>query len=76
MAPRQARKRNGRVLTLFGTLAGAAIGAAVGLVYTPAGGEENRKRLNSWANNRMQELENKAKEKLSGTTDLRPEKDN
>lgn len=53
------RKARGRGLTLLGILAGAAIGAAVGLVYTPANGEDNRKRLNEWANNRLEEVQNK-----------------
>lgn len=53
------RKSEGRGLTFLGILAGAALGAAVALVYTPARGEENRKRLNEWAGNRLEEAQNK-----------------
>ena len=40
-------KRNGKSkgLVLLGILAGAAIGAALALVYTPGSGEENREHL-------------------------------
>lgn len=45
-----ARKRKnggkvGKALLFFGMLAGAAIGAAVALVYSPSKGEENREHL-------------------------------
>ncbi len=69
MVRREKQKRTGRGITLLGTLAGAAVGAAVGLVYTPTTGEKNRERLNKWASNRVLELENKAKEVLSGTAE-------
>jgi gas vesicle protein len=38
-------REGGRALTLLGLLLGTAIGAAVGLVYSPSTGAENRKRL-------------------------------
>lgn len=39
------RKRKGKGLVFLGILAGAVIGAAVALVYSPSTGEENRERL-------------------------------
>ena len=46
----RARKRQGgNSLLLLGIIAGAAIGAAVALFYTPGTGEENRQRLAEWA---------------------------
>ncbi|MEA2575744.1 MAG: hypothetical protein QOH93_3042 [Chloroflexia bacterium] len=38
-------KRKGKALVFLGILAGAVIGAAVALVYSPARGDENRERL-------------------------------
>jgi gas vesicle protein len=66
----------GGALTVVGLLFGAALGAAVGLVYSPSTGIENRKRLVSWASGRAtelrdkvqaqaQQLGNKAKDNLS-----------
>jgi gas vesicle protein len=61
MASASTRKREGGgIYTLLGLLAGAAIGGAVGLVYSPGSGEENRKRLAGWANNRVSEASSKA----------------
>lgn len=39
------RKRKGKGLVFLGILAGAVVGAAVALVYSPSNGEENRERL-------------------------------
>jgi len=36
----------------FGMLAGAAIGAAVALVYSPSNGEENREQLVAYVSNK------------------------
>lgn len=62
MARKQNNQRNG--IMLLGLLAGALVGGAVGLVYTPANGEENRKRLSQWAGNRANDAQNKVKEAL------------
>lgn len=45
-------KRKGKALVFFGILAGAVIGAAVALVYSPANGEENRERLMQYISER------------------------
>ena len=47
------KKTADKGLMLMGVLAGAAIGAAVSLVYTPADGEKNRKRLQEWVQSRL-----------------------
>jgi len=61
MASASTRKREGGgIYTLLGLLAGAAIGGAVGLVYSPGSGKENRKRLAGWANARVSEASSKA----------------
>ena len=49
----------GGALTVLGLLFGAALGAAVGLVYSPSTGAENRKRLAGWARGRATELRDK-----------------
>ena len=41
-------------------LGAGAIGCAVGLVYSPGSGEENRKRLTQWANSRVSQASSKA----------------
>ncbi len=41
-------KKGGRGPLIFGALAGALIGAAVALVYSPSNGEGNRQRLLSY----------------------------
>jgi gas vesicle protein len=51
--------RAGRVFALFGLLAGAAVGVAVALVYSPNDGRGNRKQLNQWAHNRLEEAQHK-----------------
>ncbi len=45
-------KRKGKVLVFLGILAGAVIGAAVALVYSPADGDENRERLMQYISER------------------------
>ncbi len=45
-------KRKGKGLVFLGILAGAAIGAAVALVYSPGKGEENRERLMQYISER------------------------
>lgn len=62
------RKRNGkgRGLTLLGIAAGAAIGGAVALFYTPAAGEKNRQRLSEWAGQRLDDAQQKAQGALEG----------
>ena len=47
----------GLVFSLLGLLAGAAVGAAVALVYSPGDGQGNRKQLNQWAHNRLEEAQ-------------------
>jgi gas vesicle protein len=49
----------GRFFTLFGLVAGAAVGAAVALVYSPHKGEKNIRELNQWAHNRLEEVQRK-----------------
>ena len=53
----------GRFFTLFGLLAGAAVGAAVALIYSPHRGEENRAQLNQWAHHRLEDAQNKVEGK-------------
>ncbi len=45
-------KRKGKGLVFLGILAGAVIGAAVALVYSPSNGEENRERLMQYISER------------------------
>lgn len=45
-------KSKGKGLVFLGILAGAVIGAAVALVYSPANGEENRERLMQYISER------------------------
>jgi gas vesicle protein len=45
-------KSKGKGLVFLGLLAGALIGAAVALVYSPANGEENRERLMQYISER------------------------
>lgn len=42
MADGRKRKQQGKALVFFGVLAGAIVGAALALVYSPGTGEENR----------------------------------
>jgi gas vesicle protein len=51
--------RAGRAFAVLGLLAGAAVGAAVALVYSPSDGQGNRKQLNQWAHNRLEEAQHK-----------------
>jgi len=55
-----------RFFTLFGLLAGAAVGAAVALVYTPNSGEKNIRELNRWAHNRLGDVQQKVEQTISG----------
>ena len=59
-----ARGDGGGLLTLSGMLAGAAIGAAVGLVYSPGTGEENRRRIAEWARARFDQTRDRAYERV------------
>jgi gas vesicle protein len=59
-----ATKNKGTVYTLGGVLAGAAIGAALGLVYSRGSGDENRKALLDWGQGRATDLQRKAKSEL------------
>jgi len=52
----------GRALTLLGLMAGAAVGAAVALIYSPHNGKGNRRELNQWAHNRLEAAQHKVKE--------------
>ena len=54
------RKANGNGMMLLGMLAGAAVGAAMGLVFAPSDGERNRQHLSEWVASRAQELQDKA----------------
>jgi gas vesicle protein len=49
--------RAGRAFVLLGLLAGVAVGAALALVYSPHDGQENRKQLNQWAHNRLEQAQ-------------------
>jgi len=55
-----------RFFTLFGLLAGAAVGAAVALVYSPHSGEKNLRELNQWAHNRLGDVQHKVEQTVSG----------
>ena len=62
--PRMRTKRqdqdDGNALTAIGMLLGAALGAAVALVYSPGTGKQNRKNLTLWAHHRLDEIQRKA----------------
>ena len=53
------KKSTGRAFTLLGMLAGAAVGVAVALVYSPHDGEKNRQQLNKWAHKRLDDAQRK-----------------
>jgi gas vesicle protein len=55
----KASKSGGRILTFVGLLAGAAVGAALALIYSPGNGEKNREDLNRWAHSRLDDLQAK-----------------
>jgi gas vesicle protein len=59
-----ARKDKGTGYALLGVLAGAAIGAALGLVYSRGSGEENRKAMLDWGQGRANDLQRKARSEL------------
>ena len=61
---RKAKKQGDNGMMLLGLVAGAIVGGAIGLVYTPAKGDENRKRMAEWAANRAGDAQNKVKETL------------
>ena len=61
-----AKKQSNRIM-LLGTLAGAAIGAGVALVYAPDKGEDNRKHLLEWTNARLGEVRVKVQDALPGS---------
>ncbi len=61
---RKGNKQGDNGIMLLGIVAGAIVGGAVGLVYTPANGEGNRKRMAEWAGNRAGDAQNKVKEAL------------
>lgn len=63
MTNNPARKKGGRAITLLGLLAGAAIGAAVALIYSPAEGERNRQKLNEWAHSRLDDVQRQIEDK-------------
>lgn len=54
------KKSDGNTLAGFGLLLGAAIGGALGLIYSRGTGEQNRKDLNLWAHHRLDDLQRKA----------------
>jgi gas vesicle protein len=61
---RKGNKQGDNGIMLLGVIAGAIVGGAIGLVYTPARGEENRKRITEWAANRAGDAQDKVKEAL------------
>lgn len=61
---RKGNKQGDNGIMLLGVIAGAIVGVAVGLVYAPANGEENRKRMAEWAANRAEDAQDKVKEAL------------
>lgn len=70
MAQASTRKKNqGNIYTILGLAAGAAIGAGVALVFSPERGEENRRRLQGWAQARVQDTQSRVQsraEQLQG----------
>jgi len=58
---RKAKKQGDNGIMLLGLLAGVIVGGAIGLVYTPAKGDENRKRMAEWAGNRAGDAQHKVK---------------
>jgi gas vesicle protein len=63
----RARKGKSNGLTVLGIVAGAAIGVAFALFYTPDKGEENRKHMAEWAGKRAEQVQEKAQNQLSGS---------
>lgn len=63
MAKARKKKQGGAFFTLLGIAAGAAIGAGLGLVYSPDNGDENRKHLLQWTQARVNETQTKAQAK-------------
>jgi gas vesicle protein len=59
-----AKKDKGTFYTLFGVLAGAAVGAALGLVNSRGTGEQNRKAMLDWGQHRAENLQRKAQGQL------------
>jgi len=66
MARADAEKKGGSFLTLLGIAAGAAIGAGVALVYAPGKGEENRKHLGEWVQARVEDIQTKIEDRITG----------
>lgn len=66
MARGRKGKSKGKGLTLLGLLAGAVVGGAIGLFYTPTTGEKNRQRLGEWAANRLQNVQQKTQGVVEG----------
>lgn len=63
MANKPARKKGGRAITFLGLLAGAAIGAAVALIYSPADGTRNRQKLTEWGHARLDDAQRQIEDK-------------
>jgi gas vesicle protein len=63
----RARKGKSNGLTVLGMVAGAAIGAAVALFYTPDNGEGNRKHMAEWVAKRAEQVQEKAQSQLPGS---------
>jgi hypothetical protein len=53
------KEADGSVLAALGMLAGAALGAVLGLIYSRGTGEQNRRDLNLWAHHRLDDLQRK-----------------
>src|SRR5947209_20628282 len=67
MAQRRAQRNNGSsTYAILGMAAGAAIGAGVALVYSPATGEENRRRLLEWAQARLSDAQDQIQSRING----------
>ena len=56
MARASTRRREGGGTMLLGIIAGALVGAAVGLAYAPGAGERNRQRIAEWLNSRTEDV--------------------
>lgn len=54
------KQSDGNTLAAIGLLFGAALGAAVAMVYSRGTGKQNRKDLNLWAHHRLDDLQRKA----------------